>query len=93
MQKSAIKQMLYGERGGFEDVPVSEEYRRIQSELVDCDDLMHAELSRHPKLLQLYEKTCRAFEAENVEACDCHYQEGFRFGFLLALDVLGWKQG
>ena len=92
MQKSAILQMFYGERGDSQVVPMSDSVQKAAERLADWDDELSAKLKDFPEALSLYKKVCEAFDDEHVEAIDCYYREGFRFGFLMALDVMGWKK-
>ncbi len=83
--KSAIMQMYYGERGNYELTPLSEVYRErlkayVQNDAELCKALTHEQL-------ELHKKTTESLEALHAEAVENNYLEGFRFGFLMGLDV------
>ena len=92
MQKSAILQMFYGERGDVECVEMTKELRAALGVLVETNEKMRGELQEKADVLALYEKVCGAFDETHALESECYYTEGFRFGFLMALDVLGWKR-
>lgn len=86
-KNSAIMQMYYGERGQYDHIPYSDEARRLLDEFIKEDAQFRAHLSNFPDLLKLYEKVNDSIEALNCETEDNYYAEGFRFGFLMGLDV------
>ncbi len=86
-RKSAIMQMYYHERGGYEDIPRSNEYFKLLDEYVKNDSEIRDKLSEFPNLLELYKKANDSLEILNCESEDNHYLEGFKFGLLIGLDV------
>ena len=53
---------------------------------------MRERIKDMPDALELFDKACDAYDNEHMEASECYYTEGFRFGFLKALDIMGWKR-
>jgi hypothetical protein len=84
--KSAIMQMYYGERGNYELTPFSEAYRERLKTYVLNDEKFRKALP--PDLLELHKKTTASLEALHAESVENNYLEGFRFGFLMGLDVV-----
>ena len=85
---SAIKEMFYGNRGNHESMILSKEEREVSNEAGELESALLNELKKTPDLIKLYEK----LRDRELETCalnlESTYSEGFRFGFLMALDVL-----
>ena len=88
---SAIKDMYEKRRGHYESVVHGEEYQKCLDEVIKCDDEMREALKKHPKLLELYQKSTNALDALSVAEEDDYYIEGFKFGVLMGLDIAGIK--
>lgn len=86
--KSAIEKLFHGQLGNFEFV------NRSEKEESDLDEVV----KNDKKLMEIIKDNHEAMDIfmqlkEAIEKCDCDellrfYKEGFRNGFLLALDVL-----
>jgi len=85
--KSAILQMLNGRRGYREFIKPSKEYLKSLNEAAKNETELLAKLSTFPELLELYKKTCDSADASNDELVDTYYIEGFKFGFLMGMEV------
>ena len=46
----------------------------------------------YPDLLELYEKANDATDTLHCESAGTHYTEGFKFGFLMGLEVAGMNE-
>lgn len=86
--KSAILQMFNKERGHFEEIGTTAEISRLLDIVMDNDNELCEKLKPFPELIALYKKTNVSIESLHCEEGDNFYAEGFRFGFLMALDVL-----
>lgn len=84
--KSAIEEMLFGNRGNLDSIKNSEEGEKLLDEVVATDEALRAKLDlEQTELLKKFQQAIDdASFQDNIE----YYKEGFRFGFLLALDVL-----
>ena len=89
--KSLIAQIFYKERGNYETIPQSEKYKKALQVLVEKDEEMRAQLKNLPDLLQIYNDVTWAEGDLNCKSVEDHFLEGFRVGFLLALDVVGYE--
>ena len=76
-------------RGHFETISFSPKYRELLDEVVKNGEEIRKKLTKFPDLLSLHEKTNSSIEALHLETLDNHYLEGFRFGALMGLDILG----
>lgn len=89
---SPIMQILYSESGTRREIPLSEEYHRRLKIVAELDKALHEKLSAFPELDSLYDKTDEALEFMHLQEADDCYKEAFRFGFLLALDLMGYEK-
>ena len=91
-QYSAIKEMFYGNRGNHESMILSKEERKVSNEAGELENELLNELKKTPDLLALYDR----LRDRELETCalnlESAYVEGFRFGFLMALDVLEFER-
>ncbi len=88
-KKSAIMQRYYGLRGHCETISCSPKYGELLDDVVKNDEEIRKKLAEFPDLLSLYEKTNSSIEALHLDTLDNYYLEGFRFGCLMGLDILG----
>ena len=87
--KSPIAQIYYGENGLQELIPQSEKYKKALSEVVKKDEEIREKWKNNPEALKLYDEFVWAKGNMQCEEVENHFVEGFRFGFLMALDVMG----
>ena len=87
-RESTIYQMFYGFRGSQEEIRHSQEYFQLMKAFCDMEKAFSDAIQNHPELPALYEKVQDTLSQAHSEALYCHFEEGFRFGFLLALDIL-----
>lgn len=87
--KSAIEEMLNGERGNLETLRNSEEVTKCYDDVIEWDNTLRDMLKDSPEQLEALSKFQRALDKLDAQAAIDRYKEGFRFGFRLALDVLG----
>ncbi len=85
--KSAILQMYYMEKGNYNTVKMSEEEKRLQTIMSSLQAELKEKLYKQPEVLELHQKFCDIFDGLLVEESENLFVEGFRFGFLMALDV------
>ena len=86
-RKSAIRQLFYGERGHYDEIPHNENYFSLLEKVASYDEALISALQKYPELLELYKNTIQANDNMQGEALYCHFAEGLRFGFQLALDI------
>ena len=84
---SAIKDMYYGNRGGLDTIKIKNEEMLVLDFINESEELLLKKLSQNPELLQIYKKLDDAIGELNLIENEQHYIEGFRFGFLMAMDV------
>lgn len=86
-KKSAILQMLFGERGNIDNIPQSEKYKNALSILCDKEKQLLKHLGKHPNLLTLYKEYEEALAIENAQLELDIYREAFSFGLAIGLEV------
>ena len=84
---SAIKDMYYGNRGGLDTIKIKNEEMLVLDVINESEELLLKKLSQNPELLQIYKKLDDAIGELNLIENEQNYIEGFRFGFLMAMDV------
>ncbi|MBR5191927.1 MAG: hypothetical protein IKW33_00770 [Clostridia bacterium] len=83
---SAIKDMYYGNRGVHDKFKIENEEKLVLSAITENEELLLKKLSQKPEMLEIYKKLDNAIgELTLIENEHC-YIEGFRFGFLMAMD-------
>ena len=85
---SPILQMYHGKRGNCDRIHCSEEYSRLIGIAEKYDNEFRLKIKDNDDLLSLFDKVLDSNADLSCESVDLHYVEGFRFGFLMALDVL-----
>ena len=85
--KSAITQMMMGERGNLNNIKMSEEYCQALDLLVQKLQDFLSKLEKYPKLLALYKEVEKAFENENAIGTVDVYREAFAFGLAMGLEI------
>ena len=86
---SAIKEMYYGNRGQQDTIKIAKEDRKILDVIIECEEVLRNRLDKTPELLNTFIKFDNAVSELKVVELENYYREGFRFGFLIAMDVLG----
>ena len=85
---SAIKEMFYGNRGGHDSIKIGKEELSILGVINEREELLLEKLSQKPEIIEIYKKLdCSIGELNSIEN-ERFYIEGFRFGFLMAMDIL-----
>lgn len=85
---SAIKDMYYGNRGAHDTIKIENEEVIVLDVINECEDLLLKELNQMPKILEIYKKLDDAIGELTCIENEHYYIEGFRFGFLMAMDIL-----
>ena len=84
---SAIKNMYYGNRGGFDTIKIKNDERLVLDVISESEELLLGKLSQTPELLEIYKRLDSAVgELSSIEN-EHNYIEGFKFGFLMAMDI------
>lgn len=89
MKYSAIEELYLGKRGRFDQIKNSDNYTDALDGVIEIQEKFFAELKKYPELAEIYEKLEKQQGRANSEEAFDFYSEGFRFGFLLGLDVAG----
>lgn len=84
--KSAIEDILFG-HGTIDKIREGEEGLKLRDAVIAADEALRAVLN--PESKELYKNFQQAIEDSSWQECIDFYKEGFRFGFRIALDVLG----
>lgn len=85
--KKPIMKILYGECG-HDYIYMTEETKKAIDAVCAADDKLRANLTDYPDLLELYNDEDDRLMCMHILECDEYYHEGFRFGFMLALDTM-----
>lgn len=85
---SPILQMFYGKRGNSDLIACTDEYSRLAEIAGKYYNEFREKIKDNNELLSLFDKVLDSNADLHCESADLHYVEGFRFGFLMALDVL-----
>ncbi len=85
---SAIKEMFYGNRGNCESIRLSEEESNVLLKVVESEEKFLKLIENDDNITDLYSKlNAQIGEMSALNSANA-YEEGFRFGFLMALDIL-----
>ena len=84
---SAIKDMYYGNRGGHDTIKIKKEELLVLDVINESEELLLKNLSQTPELLEVYKKLDSAIGELALIENEYHYVEGFKFGFLIAMDI------
>ncbi len=85
---SAISEMYYGNRGNAENITISKREKESLSKLIEIENVFLREISDNKTLLDVYEKLQNEQNNQSALNVETAYKEGFRFGFLMAMDIL-----
>lgn len=85
---SAISEMYYGNRGSCGNINLNEEENESLTRLIDRENKFLEKIKNNKPVLDAYEKLSDEQCEQNALNNEHFYKEGFKFGFLMALDVL-----
>ena len=86
---SAIRMMMFESKGSFETKRMGEAYQKALGELIERENAFLQDLKENGSLKESYEKLSDAVDEVSFQECVARYEEGFRFGVLLGLDIAG----
>ena len=89
---SAIREMFYGNRGQNDTIQIEDEDVKVLDVIIECDDYLRDKLSITPELLEKYKKFDDAKSDLSSIENEHYFAEGFRFGFLMAIDVFDYNK-
>ncbi len=84
---SAIKDMFYGNRGGYDTINIKNEEVLVLDVINESEELLLKKLNQKPDILEIYKKLDKAISELTLIENEHYYIEGFRFGFLMAMDI------
>ena len=84
---SAIKEMYYGNRGGLDTIKIKNDVTLILDAINESEELLLKKLNHKPEILEIYKKLDSAIGELTLIENESYYIEGFKFGFLMAMDV------
>ena len=85
---SAISEMYYGNRGNAESITISKQEKESLRKLIEIENMFLKEIKDDKSLLEIYEKMQNEQCNQSALNYETAYKEGFRFGFLMAMDIL-----
>ena len=85
---SAIKEMFYGNRGNCESIKVSKEEKDVLAKVSENEEEFLSLIKKDIKLVETYNKLNAQIGEMGALNSATAYEEGFRFGFLMAMDIL-----
>lgn len=86
--KSAIEEMYYGTRGNSDSFRYSQTVMNLLDAVIDSDNALRELLKEKPEALKTFETFQEALDDKESRTVFEAYREGFRFGFLLAFDIM-----
>ena len=89
---SAIREMFYGNRGQNDTIQIEDEDVKVLDVITECDDYLRDKLSSTPELFEKYKKFDDAISELGLIENEHYFAEGFRFGFLMAIDVFDFNK-
>ena len=89
---SAIREMFYGNRGQNDTIQIEDEDVKVLDVITECDDYLRDKLSSTPELFEKYKKFDDAISELGLIENEHYFAEGFRFGFLMAMDVFNFDK-
>ena len=84
---SAIKDMYYGNRGVHDKFKIENEEKSVLDVIIKCEDTLLKKLNQNPEILEIYKKLDNAISELTCIENERYYIEGFKFGFLMAMDI------
>lgn len=88
--KSAIKAMFYEGRGMSDGVRMSERYKEIINKVVKSEEIFLDRIKDNRGAQEAYKELESQTQKLKCEEVASFYEEGFRFGVLLGLDIAGY---
>ena len=85
--KSAILQMLYGQRGDSDKIKMNTQCEEYLSVADECMDSIKEKLKSMPEVWELFLKYREYMDLIHIEEVDAHYLEGFKFGLLIGVEA------
>ncbi|MBQ9781740.1 MAG: hypothetical protein IJW26_00985 [Clostridia bacterium] len=79
--------MFYGNRGNLENIKFDNKEVVILDVINENEEILLKELSKKPKILEIYNKLNNALGELDLIENEHYYIEGFKFGFLMAKDI------
>ena len=89
---SAIREMFYGNRGQNDTIQIEDEDVKVLDVIIECDDYLRDKLTSTPELYEKYKKFDDAVSELGLIENEHYFAEGFRFGFLMAIDVFDYDK-
>lgn len=86
-RKSAILQMLYGEKGHVENIEFQPEEEGLLDAVDKSYELLCKNLKANSELLEQFQKYKECLEDLHVFETDKYYAEGFKFGVLIGVEA------
>lgn len=80
-------QILYGQRGIYDYIKMSEEYRVCSKALSEAYEKLKEKLQPQTEIWQLFKNFENAFDALQSEETGILYAEGFKFGLLIGIEA------
>ena len=85
---SAISEMYYGNRGNAESITASKQEKESLGKLIEIENSFLKVIINDETLLDVYKKLQDEQNNQSALNFETAYKEGFRFGFLMAMDIL-----
>ncbi len=89
---SAILEMYYGNRGSYDTLKPTKEEKIKLNKICSIEKEFLTTLTSNKNAINLYKKLDDAVTELNALNIENSYVEGFRFGVLMAIDVLIGKK-
>lgn len=83
-KKSAIKEMFSGNRGTFDQVKLSNDYKEAEKKMYAAVDVFLEKLNKEQR--ESFDKAYEHILDKNVEYATDHFVEGFKFGLLIGIE-------
>lgn len=88
MKRNFILEKIFNpKRPLYELIPESDEYAEQQKKFFALDEDLRKKLEEYPTLTKLYDSVSLERDYLSVLSSDDYYMEGFRVGFMLAVDL------
>ena len=86
-KKSVILQMLYGQRGGANNMKFIPETAPYIDIIDECFEKIKEKLEEIPEVWELFLKYNKNIDSVQLLTLDAHYLEGFKFGLLMGIEA------
>lgn len=84
-EKSVIKQIFCGERGTFDEIKLSEQYKKAESEMYAAVDAFLEKLTDEQK--EAFDNAYDYIADKSAEYAADHFTEGFKLGLLVGIEA------